>query len=243
MAVVLVTGSSRGIGFGIAAAFAKTGHTVILNGRQDKARLDEAVAALRRDYGGQVSGFCADLSDYAGARGMFEAIEAAHGPVEILINNAGAAYFGLFNHMQPGEMSHVLANNLNTTLHASRLAVPHMIRAKAGCIINITSIWGIAGASCEVVYSAAKAGVIGFTKALAKEVAPSGIRVNAIACGAFETRMNDRLTAEEKADFTADIPMGRFGDPSEVGDLAVFLASEKAGYLTGQVITLDGGVI
>ena len=243
MSIVLVTGSGRGIGFAIAAAFAKAGHTVVLNGRQDTARLEASVDTLRRQFGSNIMGICADLSDYATAEKTFEKIEETYGPVEILVNNAGAAYFGLFNQMQPGEMSHVLANNLNTALHASRLAIPHMIRVKTGCIINITSIWGIAGASCEVVYSAAKAGVIGFTKALAKEVAPSGVRVNAIACGAFETRMNDRLTAEEKADFTADIPLGRFGDPKEVGDLAVFLASKKAGYLTGQVITLDGGVI
>lgn len=242
MAVVLVTGSSRGIGFGIAAAFAKQGHTVVLNGRQDTARLAQAVKELEA-FGGQVTGFCADCSKYDAAKEMFGQIEAAYGPVDILVNNAGAAHFGLFNHMQPNEMLQVLADNLHSALHASHLAIPHMVRAKSGCIVNITSIWGITGASCEVVYSTAKAGVIGFTKALAKEVAPSGVRVNAIACGAFETRMNERLTAEEKADFTADIPMGRFGKPAEVGDLAVFLASEKAGYLTGQIIGLDGGIV
>jgi len=243
MAVVLVTGSGRGIGFGVAHAFAREGHTVVLNGRLDTERLANAVETLQNCYGGNVMGICADLSDYFAAQEMFGKIEAAYGPVEILVNNAGAAHFGLFSDMSPADITKVLADNLNTTIHASHLAIPHMVRAKAGCIINITSIWGVVGASCEAVYSAAKAGVIGLTKALAKEVGPSGVRVNAIACGAFETRMNDRLTKEEKAGFVEGIPLGRFGNPQEVGDLAVFLASEKAGYLTGQVITLDGGVI
>jgi len=243
MAVALVTGSGRGIGFGIAHAFAREGHTVVLNGREDTECLANAVKALQNSFSGNVMGICADLSNYSAAQAMFAKIEAAHGPVEILVNNAGAAHFGLFSDMSPADISKVLADNLHTTINASHLAIPHMVRARAGCIINITSIWGVAGASCEAVYSAAKAGVIGLTKALAKEVGPSGVRVNAIACGAFETRMNDRLTPEEKSDFIESIPLGRFGRPQEAGDLALFLASREAGYLTGQVINIDGGVL
>ena len=243
MSVVLVTGSSKGIGFGIATAFARQGHTVVLNGREDIAGLNTAVQELQNRFGGNVMGIIADLSNYSAARDMFAKIEKAYGPVEILVNNAGTAHFGLFSHMPPAEISKILADNLQTTLNASHLATPGMVRAKAGCIINITSVWGVTGASCEVVYSAAKAGVIGFTKALAKELGPSGVRVNAIACGAFETHMNARLSAEERADFIDGIPLGRFGRPEEVGDLAVFLASEKAGYLIGQVINLDGGMV
>ncbi|MCL2285855.1 MAG: SDR family oxidoreductase [Firmicutes bacterium] len=243
MSVVLVTGSSKGIGFGIAAAFARQGHTVVLNGREDTAGLDAAVKKLQTRFVGNVMGIIADLSDYSAARDMLAEIERTYGPVEVLVNNAGTAHFGLFGHMPPAEISKILADNLQTTLNASHLAMPGMVRAKTGCIINITSVWGVTGASCEVVYSAAKAGVIGFTKALAKELGPSGVRVNAIACGAFETRMNDRLSAEDKAGFIDGIPLGRFGRPEEVGDLAVFLASEKAGYLTGQVVNLDGGMV
>lgn len=243
MAVVLVTGSSRGIGFGIAHAFAKEGHTVVLNGREDAGRLSDAVKELRNRVGGNILGICANMSDYSAAQGMFVEIEATYGPVEILINNAGSAHFGLFSHMPTVDIGKVLADNLLTTINTSHLAIPNMVRAKAGSIINITSIWGEVGASCEVVYSAAKAGIIGFTKALAKEVGPSGVRVNAIACGAFETRMNDRLTSDEKVDFIEGVPLGRFGNPSEVGDLAVFLASDKAGYITGKIIGIDGGIV
>jgi len=242
MAVVLITGSGRGIGFGIAKAFAAEGYTVILNGR-DSSRLTMAVNELQNSYGSNIMGICANLSDYSAAQAMFAKVEKTYGPINALVNNAGTAYYGLFSDMSLNDITEVFANNLQTVINASHLAIPHMVRAKAGCIINITSVWGVIGASCEVAYSAAKAGVIGFTKALAKEVGPSGVRVNAIACGAFETPMNDRLTAEEKADFIDGIPLGRFGLPHEVGELAVFLASNKAEYLTGQVVALDGGVI
>jgi len=240
--MVLVTGSSRGIGFAIAAAFAKAGHKVVLNGR-DADRLTQAVGQLREQFGDMVGGVYGDMSDYSIAREMFEQIEAKFGKIEILVNNAGVAHFGLFSDMSEPDIFRIISDNLHTTINASHLAVPHMVHARAGCIINISSVWGVVGASCEVIYSAAKAGVIGFTKALARELGPSGVRVNAIACGAFDTGMNDRLSAEEKADFTAGIPLERFGQPWEVGELAVFLASPKAGYLTGQVIALDGGLI
>jgi len=236
---VLVTGSSRGIGFGIAEAFAKQGHTVILNGREDRVRLEEAVQEL----GGSTVGYCADVSDFNQAQQLFMKIEENGGPVDVLINNAGMAHLGLFSDMPPVEIDCVLTSNLQAVLYPSRLAVPGMVRKKAGAIVNISSIWGVTGASCEVVYSAAKAGVIGFTKALARELGPSNIRVNAIACGAFETRMNDWLTDHERADFIENIPLGRFGQPSEVGELAVFLSEDSAAYLTGQVIALDGGIL
>jgi len=236
---VLITGSSRGIGLGIAKSFAARGDTVILNGREDSDTLTKSVDELRQ-AGMKVSGFIADLSDYGKAQEMFSRIKAQYGPVEVLVNNAGVAHYGLFSDMCPAEWQGVLANNLHTTISASHLAVPDMVRAKAGCIINITSVWGITGASCEVIYSTAKAAVIGFTKALAKELGPSNVRVNAIACGAFNTRMNGQLSHEEKSTFIDEIPLGRFGCPSEAGALAIYIAN--AGYMTGQVIPLDGGL-
>lgn len=240
MATVLITGSSRGIGLSIANAFAKAGHDIILNGREDLNALDTALAEIKKNYEVTVTAHLADVSSYEATKKMFENFAA---PPDIIINNAGAEYFGLFAHMTPEEIGAVVNNNLQTVLNVSHLGVPYMVRQKAGAIINISSIWGVAGASCEAVYSAAKAGVNGFTQALAKELAPSNVRVNAIACGAFETRMNARLTPEEKQDFTQAIPLGRFGQPQEVGELAVFLASPKAEYLTGQIINLDGGLL
>jgi len=245
MRTILISGSSRGIGLGIARAFAANGDAVILNGREDAAQLKCSVAELREAFPSnkKIMGILADLADYESCASLFAQVEATYGAVEVLINNAGAAHFGLFTDMTPPEMQGVLSANLHTAINASHRAIPAMVRAKSGCIINITSIWGITGASCEAVYSAAKAGIIGLTKSLAKELAPSGIRINAIACGAFETRMNDCLSEAEKNAFTEEIPLGRFGSPREAGDLAVFLASDKAGYLTGQVIPLDGGVV
>ena len=238
--VVLITGSSRGIGLGIAHSFAARGDRVILNGREDHTQLAKSVEKLTQ-MGHNVTGYTADLSDYGKAQEMFSRIEAEHGPVEVLVNNAGAAHYGLFSDMCPADWQGVLSHNLHTAINASHLAVPAMVQAKSGCIINITSVWGIAGASCEVMYSTAKAAIIGFTKALAKELGPSGIRVNAIACGAFDTRMNDNLSHEAKTSFTENIPLGRFGDTKEVGALTVFIAG--ADYLTGQVIPLDGGLL
>ncbi|MCL2378565.1 MAG: SDR family NAD(P)-dependent oxidoreductase [Defluviitaleaceae bacterium] len=240
MRTVLVTGGSRGIGLGIAKCFAAKGDMIILNGREDSANLQKSVEELKQ-AGGNADGFIADLSDYEKAREMFSHIKARYGPVEVLVNNAGSAHYGLFSDMSFADIQGVMANNLYTAVNASHLAVPDMVRAKAGCIINITSVWGICGASCEVMYSAAKAAVIGFTKALARELGPSGVRVNAIACGAFETRMNTQLTREEKNAFVENIPLGRFGYPGEAGALAVFLAGAE--YLTGQVIPLDGGLV
>jgi 3-oxoacyl-[acyl-carrier protein] reductase len=233
MRTVLVTGSSRGIGFGIAKAFAKQGDRVVLNGKSDATCLNAAMEALNGE------GFLADMADYASAKKLMDAL----GPVDVLVNNAGAASFGLFTDTAPPDWDAVIAANLLTVLNATHLAVPSMVKRKAGAIINVTSVWGITGASCEAVYAAAKAGVHGFTKSMARELGPSGIRVNAIACGAFNTRMNDRLTPREKNAFTEGIPLCRFGEPEEAGALAVFLASEEAGYLTGQVLALDGGLV
>jgi len=232
MKVVLVTGGTRGIGLGIARAFVSNGDKVVVNCRKYKGKMKEI----------QLTGYVADLSDFAACREMMIEIEKTHGGVDVLVNNAGASYFGLLTDMKVEEISDIVNANLMTAIYATHCAVPYMVRKKAGCIINISSVWGERGASCEAVYSAAKAGVIGFTKAMAKELAPSGIRVNAISCGAFETRMNDRLSDEEKSAFAENIPLGRFGEVQEVGDLAVFLASEKAAYMTGQVVGLDGGL-
>ncbi len=233
---VFITGSSRGIGYGIAKVFAGSGHAVVLNARRDAEQLKAAAVSLDAEY------FLADMSDYKQAEEVFGEMRRS-GPPDVLINCAGTECFGLFTDTRPSEWDGVLRNNLYSVLNACHLAVPDMVRRKRGVIINITSVWGVVGASCEAVYSASKGAVNAFTKALAKELGPSGVRVNAIACGAFDTRMNDRLTADERAAFTDGIPLGRFGAPEETGRLALYLASGGAEYLTGQVIALDGGLI
>ncbi|MCL2352928.1 MAG: 3-oxoacyl-ACP reductase FabG [Firmicutes bacterium] len=238
---VLITGSSRGIGLAIAERFAREGHRIVLNcasgadelerARQRLAELNPGVMAVR-----------ADVSDFEQVSAMFAGVRRAFGDVGVLVNNAGIADFGLFQDMEPPAWDRILKTNLYSVLNCCRAALPAMIRRKSGCIVNISSVWGGAGASCEAVYAASKGGADAFTRSLAKELGPSGVRVNAIACGAVETGMNGRLTPAEKLEFTAGIPLGRFGTAAEIAEIAYFLASDAAAYVTGQVIRADGGL-
>ena len=242
---VLITGSSRGIGFGIASAFAKKGDNVMINCLADDIRLNNAIDELRHmsKKNPLIFGVKADVSDYEDCKKLIQFTEDNLGKVDVLINNAGKEYTGLFQDMPPEAVLDILNANLLPVMYPTRLVLPSMIKTKSGVVVNISSIWGVSGASCEAVYSAAKAGVIGFTKSIAKELGPCGIRINVIACGAFETRMNEHLGVNEKEMFADNIPLGRFGQAHEVGALAVFLASNEASYITGQVINLDGGYV
>jgi len=237
----LVTGSSRGIGLAVAEAFSQQGYSVALNCVNETKKMQEAIDRLKKENP-NIIGIQADVSDYDKAADMFEQVESAFGrPVDILVNNAGISHIGLFQDMKRPQWDRILKVNFNSVLNCTHIALPHMISSKNGVIINISSIWGRYGASCESVYSASKGAVDAFTRSLGKELAPSGIRVNAIACGVIETEMNNMLTPEEKAELLDGIPSMRFGQPEEVAELALFLASDKAKYLTAQVITLDGG--
>lgn len=240
--VVLVTGSSRGIGLCIARNFAKQGAHVIINNSKNNTILQEACKMIQAE-GGSCMAITADVSDCAAVQSLFDQIYSIHRQVDILINNAGISHVGLLTDLPPLQWRQIMGVNLDSVYNCCHLALPKMISAKSGCIINISSIWGISGASCEVAYSASKGGMNAFTRALAKEIGPSGIRVNAIACGVIDTEMNQWLTDEEKESLLEQVPLMKIGSVQHVSDLCLYLASEKSHYLTGQIIPLDGGML
>lgn len=238
---VLITGSSRGIGRAVALAFAKRGYNLVLNCVTNFEKLLE-VKQEAEDLGARCLAIQADVGSWENCKRMFQEIEAVFGSVDLLINNAGISRIGLLQDMEPSEWDRLISSNLTSVFYCSKLAIPGMVKKQAGKIINISSVWGICGASCEAAYSASKGGVNALTKALAKELAPAGIQVNAIACGAIDTEMNGFLSPEEHETLLEEIPAGRMGTPEEVAALALQLADGSA-YLTGQVIQLDGGWI
>ena len=241
--IILVTGSSRGIGKAIAHAFAQKGAKVVLSAATNKERL----IATYEDFlaqGYDVTYFFGDLSIYATTEALFQHIQNEFGEMpSIIINNAGISYTGLFTDTTPELWNKIMTINLNSAYNCSYLGVPSMISRQKGIIINITSIWGNVGASCEVAYSTSKAALNGFTRALAKELGPSHIRINAIACGWIDTDMTSCYTEEEKEAFVEEIPLCRTGKPEEVAETCLFLASNAASYMTGQIVTLDGGLL
>jgi len=238
---VLVTGSSRGIGYEIAKIFVESGYNVVLNCIQ-RSKLMDQIVHIFRQTNPNVIGIKCDVSNYEECRAMFVQIAQTFGNVDILINNAGISDFGLFGQTDVIDWHKTIESNLYSAMNCSHLAIEKMISNKSGQILNISSIWGNVGASCEVAYSTAKAAVNGFTKALAKELAPSGVQVNAIACGVVDTGMNIRLTPEEREQLEKSIPIGRFLRPEEVAKFAFSICTENITYLTGQIITIDGGM-
>ncbi|MCD8089470.1 MAG: 3-oxoacyl-ACP reductase FabG [Clostridiales bacterium] len=239
---VLITGSSRGIGRAAALAFAADGYNVILNCVKNKTEMEKTAEEIRR-MGGKVSGFCCDVSDCKAVEEMFDKINKSFGGVEVLVNNAGVSFYGLFQDMTEEERRKVIGINLMGVFNVTGCVLPYMISNKKGAIINISSIWGNVGGSCEAVYSASKGGVNAFTRALGKELGPCGIRVNAVSCGCINTDMNNNLSPEEKAALAGEIPLMRFGEAGEIAKLVLFLASEAASYINGQIITADGGFL
>ncbi len=237
----LVTGSSRGIGKGIAFALGKAGCRVVLNASRSEKELEQTRKELE-DASIECMAVLADVSDYTACKLLFDKIKSTFGNVDILVNNAGISHIGLFTDMTPHQWEQVLSVNLCSVLNCTHIAIPPMVHKKDGVILNISSMWGAVGASCEAVYSASKGGINAFTKSMAKELGPSHIRVNAIACGVIDTAMNRCFTEEERTELAEEIALMRFGTPKEVGDLAVFLASNHSSFLTGQIITLDGGM-
>lgn len=237
----LITGASRGIGREIALTLARHGYHCIITcvHRQDELNhVCEEITAL----GVTCLPFVGDMGSWDDCRRLFEEIKTRFGHLDVLVNNAGISHIGLLQDMSPDEWNHILQTNLSSCFYCSKLAIPLMLAKKSGNILNISSVWGNVGASCEAAYSATKGGINALTRALAKELAPSGIRVNAIACGVIDTEMNHCFSEEERDALQDEIPMGRFGTPGEVGELAYSMI-RHASYLTGQVVTLDGGWI
>lgn len=239
---VLITGASRGIGRATALAFGRSGYRVAIN-YHHSADAAQTLAGELTALGCDADTFCADVSQSDAVAQMVDAVERRFGRIDVLINNAGIAGQLLLNDITDVMWEKMIGVNLSGTFYCCRAVLPQMIRRQQGCMINVSSIWGLCGGACEVHYSAAKAGVIGLTKALAKEVAPSKIRVNCIAPGVIDTEMNAALGDETLASVQEGIPLGRFGTAEEIGELMVYLASDQAQFITGQVISPNGGMV
>lgn len=235
---VFITGASRGIGREIARAFAKEGYELYLVCKNNLTAMQEFADVLSASYGIHAFCYAVDLADSIALSDFLEALPE----MDIVVNNAGISHIGLLTDMSLVDWNHIIQTNLTSVFVICQKLLPAMIRRHSGKIINISSVWGNVGASMEVAYSTTKGGLNSFTKALAKEVAPSGVQVNAIACGLIDTDMNACFSKEDLEVVIAEIPADRIGKPEEVAALCLQL-SEAPEYLTGQIIALDGGWI
>jgi len=239
---VLITGASRGIGRAMAQVFARNNYNVIINYlKSEREALTLEQEIKQQECGAAV--YRADVTQRAQVAAMIAEGEKMFGSIDVLINNAGISQFKLFTEISDADWELMLATHLKGMFNCCQGVLPQMIHRKKGKIINIASIWGMVGASCEVHYSTAKAGMIGFTKALAKELGPSGIQVNCIAPGIIDTEMNKGLGEAETNQLREEIPLLRFGKPEEIANLAFYLASPEADFITGQVISPNGGFV
>ena len=239
---VLITGGSRGIGRAAARLFAENGCNVAVNYRLSAAKAEELCGELRRE-GARAIAIQADVAVRADVDRMVRQIGEEFGGVDVLVNNAGIAQQKLFTDITPEEWERMLAVNLTGMFHCCQAVLPCMIHRKSGRIVNLSSMWGVTGGSCEVHYSAAKAGVIGLTKALAKELGPSHITVNCVAPGVIDTDMLAPLSSSDCAALAEETPLMRLGTPLEVAHAIFFLASDHAAFITGQVLSPNGGLV
>ncbi|CCY99940.1 3-oxoacyl-[acyl-carrier-protein] reductase [Clostridium sp. CAG:793] len=232
--VAIVSGGSRGIGASIVETLASSGFDVVLNYRFSANKANDIASKFSN-----VVTFQADVSDHAQVKSLVDFTISKFGRIDLLVNNAGIDFINTLSDTSDSDFDTVLRNNLYSAFYLSKEVSPYMINAKSGLIINISSIWGIVGASCEMAYSVSKAGLDAMTKSLAKELGPSNIRVNSIAPGIIDTDMNSFLSKEELSEIVNDIPLERIGLPSDVADTVLFL--DKNSYITGQVIQVTGG--
>jgi len=222
--------------------FAAKGYHVFLNCCTSVSDLNKVKHTIETTYHGSCDIVLGNVGNPEETDRIFRRIYSTCSYLDVLINNAGVSYIGLLTDMSNSEWEHIIQTNLSSVFYCCRHAIPPMVARKSGKIINVSSMWGTSGASCEAAYSASKAGVNGLTKALAKELAPSNIQVNAVACGVIDTAMNQRLTIEERKDLEEEIPMGRFGTTDEVASIIWDIANASP-YMTGQVIGIDGGYL
>ena len=241
--VALITGASRGIGAEIARLFAQKGVILALNYRQNDVAAQALAEELRDKFQAEVLLCKADVANTQAVKDMVSRILQTYGQIDILVNNAGIAQQKLFTDITDEDWERMINTNLRGSYACCREVLPHMIHEKSGSIVNISSMWGLVGASCEVHYSAAKAGLIGLTKALAKEVGLSGIRVNCVAPGVIDTEMNAALPPEILNELKEETPLNAIGRGEDVAKSVWFLASEESSFVTGQVLSVNGGFV
>ena len=240
---VLITGASRGIGAATARVFAREGWDAAVNYSHSRSEAEELARELS-GLGVRAVPIRADVSDPGQAERLVREAEETLGPLDAVVCNAGIALpQQLLTDTAPEQWRGLMSVNLDGVFYTLRAAIPGLVRQKRGAIVTVSSMWGLTGGSCEVPYSAAKAGVIGLTKALAKELGPSHIRVNCVAPGVIDTGMNRHLTSGDLAALEEETPLGRIGRPGEAAEAIYFLASERAGFITGQVLAVDGGMV
>lgn len=242
MKTAIVTGASRGIGAASAKALAQEGYAVAVNYSKDENGANQIVNEIISS-GGTAYAIKADVSKPSDVKQLFETTADKLGQIEVLVNNAGISHIGLLQDMSDNEICSLTDIDFMGSIYCSREAIKAMLPRHYGCIINIASMWGEVGASCESVYSACKAGVIGLTKALAKEVGPCGIRVNCVSPGVIDTKMNSSLESDVIKELCNETPLLRIGTPDDIANVITFLASDKSSFITGQIIPVNGGII
>ena len=239
---VLITGASRGIGRSTTILFAQNGYHVFLNCNKSVEELKQVQEEIEKHHPKAVTLVPGNVGNPSDVRSIFREIYSHCDSLDVLINNAGIAHIGLLMDLTDEEWQQIIDTNLSSVFYCCREAVPKMVSKKSGRIINISSMWGTVGASCEAAYSASKSGIHGLTRALAKELAPSGISVNAIACGVIDTVMNAQLDEAERQSLAEEIPAGRFCSPEEIAEV-IWQTVNTPAYMTGQIIGVDGGYI
>lgn len=243
MPIVLITGGAGGIGRELSVCFARHGYDVAIQYNTGKERAESLTTEIAARFHVKAASFQADFTVESSVNKMFNEVAAKLGAPDVLINNAGISEQRLFTEVSHQEWQKMLNVNLSSAFYLSQCAAPYMIKNQKGAIVNISSMWGVAGASCEVAYSAAKAGLIGMTKALARELGPSGIRVNCVAPGVIDTEMNAMHSEDTMTLLAEETPLCRIGKPEEVATAVYFLASEEASFITGQTLCVDGGFL